>query len=255
MTTRRQTSQPKPARRFRLRPLPVREQRGFTIADATIATAIFAAIMLICLEAFLSLSRIYSKGLIEIKTQEVSRVVIDEISRTIATTAVDFDHIPRRPLITGDWEAFCIAGVMYSFRKNYQLERAPPPGAQYQTDRVLVKSIVTEPGTNKIKGDCENVTDPRPPPADESLEMLDYRMRINEFSIEDHGHLHTIKLDLIYGGNPDNEVFEKEVFDFVGQVESDPGFRVFNDQTRCELREAFCFILRLEREVYQLVIK
>ena len=266
MQTRRQPDQNKPNPWILNKPGagPVEDQRGFTLADVAIATAIFSAVLVVCLGAFMSMGRIYFKGSVELKTQEVGRSVLDEIGRTIATTAVDVKYIPNDPVINPDeWEAYCIAGIKYSFRKGYQLERDPPPTAHKGVRRAFVKSVVSDIHGN-FTGDCRNVTSPEPPlDASKGLELMDYRMRLQDFRIDKYGHLHVIKLQLIYGGNPDNPDFEKEVFEFPNEIDNtQPNYLDFqldevnpDNRTRCELGEAFCFILRLKREVYQSIVE
>lgn len=270
----------------------VNNQSGFTLADVAIASAIFAGVLVVCLSAFIAMGRIYFKGSIETRTQGIARKILDEIDRTISTTAVDVGN-----LIPGsDWEAYCIAGVKYSFRKGRQLDRNPPTGSINRVDQVFVKSIVTEQASDDVNGDgmtdgldriptenCDSV-DPEPRSgacrdpthtteascvaAGEDwvpglgVEFLGQRMRVTHFSIERSQRLYSIELDLVHGGDPDNIEIEKEVFEFIDpSIPPDPNYEPnlsslplpFHDTTRCELGEAFCFITRNRRDVYQSV--
>ncbi len=237
---------------------PLENSEGFTLADVTIASAIFAGVLIVCLGAFIAMGRIYFRGSLEAKSQEVSRGVLDEITRTISTTAVEV----KGPITQSgsDWEAYCIAGVKYSFLRGKQLDRNIPPRSQ-KVDRAFIKSIVIEIDSNgnpvlnsttnrpQPAGTCDN-TGPGPDEVGPGIELLDYQMRIHDFSITSYGRHHVIKLDILYGGDPDVPARENEVFEF-----SDENNPVFDSQTRCELTETFCFITRSEREVYQSVSK
>ena len=245
---------------------PADSSAGFTIADVAISSAIFAGVLVVCLGAFSAMGKIYFRGSIEARVQEASRSIVDEISRTISTTGVEVKYIypiiPPPPAIPDGWEAYCIAGIKYSFREGKQLDRdlATPT---IKVDRAFVKSVVKENigGVDVITGSCANTNDPAPP-ASEGIELLDYRMRVQEFDIKSYGRLHVIRLNLFYGGDPDEPARENEVFEFflerypnplIPFAESDPDHLEFTDDTRCELAETFCFISRSRREAYQLV--
>ena len=204
---------------------------------------------------------IYFRGSLEAKVQEVSRGIVDEISRTISTTAVEI----KGPitLLGSDWKAYCIAGIKYSFLEGKQLDRNLP-ASTVKVDRAFVKSIVKETiGMVEVPtGSCTSTNDPRPPSSGEGIELLDYRMRVQEFSIESYGRLHVIKLNLFYGGDPDIPPRENEVFEFSLERypnpltpfdENNSDHLEFTDETRCELAETFCFISRSRREAYQVI--
>ena len=227
-------------------------QSGFTLADVAIASAIFSGVLLVCLSAFIAMGRIYFKGSIETRTQGVARKVLDEIDRTISTTAVAYKLIDHGP----DWKAYCIAGIKYSFREGYQLDRDPPGGSTKRVNQVFVKSIVTDSMGQRTES-CDNAN-PEPPDSG-GIELLGQQMRITEFSIVENQRLHSIKLSLVYGGDPDEPARENEVFEFPREINMDPfdendqTHLEFTDETRCELAETFCFITRNRRDVYQSV--
>lgn len=264
-----------PANRRKRGLLPAGGQDGFTLADVAIATAIFAAIMVVCLGALISMSRVYFKSSVERKVQDIPRVVLGEIGRAIATTAVDVGAVIG-PDANG-WRAYCIAGIKYSFRldpagRGYQLDRNPPGGSSKKVNQVFVKSIVTDSMGNPT-GNCDSVrgdplatppiaANPAPPPpgpGGNSIELLDYRMRLHDFSITNYNRLHVIRLAVIYGGDPDDDDLEKEIFEFDEELlTTAPDYLDFKlddpvlaNRALCELGEAFCYILDARREIYQ----
>ena len=212
------------------------------MADVAIASAIFAGILIVCLNAFIAMGKIYFKGSVEAKVQEASRGILDEIARTIATTGAEIEG-PIRETPPG-WISYCIAGVKYSFQQDKQLNRGG--AVNNKVDQAFVKSIVRDSNGDPT-GRCVGIT-PRPPNnRSHGVELLDYQMRVHDFSIETYGRLHVIKLTLIYGGDPNDDEYEGEVFEF----RPDDNVHAFDDQTRCELRGTFCYIVRIHREVYQ----
>lgn len=58
-------------------------QRGFTIIELMIATAVFSTILLVVLTAITQIGRMYYKGLTTSQTQEVARTVLDRISQEV----------------------------------------------------------------------------------------------------------------------------------------------------------------------------
>lgn len=265
---------------------PPNNQAGFTLADVAIASAIFAGVLIVCLSAFMAMGRIYFKGSIETRTQGVAQKILDEVGRTISTTAVEISG--RLTKDGSNWEAYCIAGIKYSFLEYGQLDREVTG-----KERVFIKSIVTDE-QGRPTGNCaDSGSDPDPPergcsnPAKTTeaacgvadwdhdsdpmtpliagvwsaggVELLGRRMMLEHFSIRTFGRLHVIQLNLVYGGDPDNNALQMEVFDFSNEV--DPAdadtylrFRLNRaDRARCELGETFCFITINRREIYQSV--
>ena len=217
------------------------------------------------------MGRIYFRSSVESNTQDVARTVLGEIARTVATTAAKVEVV-RDPSATNPdgWEAYCIAGVMYSFRTGIQLVRSSMTSPQ-KSDRVFVKSVVLDPLGNPT-GNCNTVAGitpqkPQPPSGatTASIELLNYNMRIEHFSINTYGRLHVMKLDLVYGGDPDDEELEKAIFEFENETTPPPppnnylDFQLSdpdpNKWAHCNPREAFCAVLKSEREVYQSVAK
>ncbi len=63
-------------------------QKGMTIVELMISTAVFASILLIILTAITQIGRMYYKGVTNAKTQEVTRSIVDRISQEIQYSPV-----------------------------------------------------------------------------------------------------------------------------------------------------------------------
>jgi prepilin-type N-terminal cleavage/methylation domain-containing protein len=59
------------------------KQKGFTVIELMISTAVFSMILLVVLGAITQIGRMYYKGIVSTKTQEVTRALVDRISQGI----------------------------------------------------------------------------------------------------------------------------------------------------------------------------
>lgn len=58
------------------------QSRGFTIIELLIATVTFSLILLVITAAIIQFSKVYYKGVVTSKTQEVARSIADEVARS-----------------------------------------------------------------------------------------------------------------------------------------------------------------------------
>lgn len=70
------------------------EQKGFTIVELMIATAVFSTVLLLCSIAVVQVGRVYYKGIITNRTEETGRKVVEDVSQAIQFGA------------TADWTQF-----------------------------------------------------------------------------------------------------------------------------------------------------
>ena len=61
----------------------MRRQRGFTVVELMIATGVFSMLLVVILTAVTRIGRMYYKGLTTARTQEVARIVLDDIAQQI----------------------------------------------------------------------------------------------------------------------------------------------------------------------------
>lgn len=89
--------------------------KGFTIIELLISTVVFSVILLVITSAIIQIGRIYYKGVIQGKTQESSRAIIDDVSQSIQFS---------RSTPTGSQNAsggyICIGNRRYTFVYNTQ---------------------------------------------------------------------------------------------------------------------------------------
>lgn len=59
------------------------QQKGFTIIELLIATSVFSVVLLIASTASIQIGRLYYKGLVSARTQEVARNVMDSVGQDL----------------------------------------------------------------------------------------------------------------------------------------------------------------------------
>lgn len=168
--------------------------KGFTIIELLIATAVFSVILLICAGAMIQVGRVYYKGITTIKTQEASRTVIDDISQAIQFAGgpvMPTSIVP--PANNSAPVRVCIGSNRYTYilgaqRKNF-------PGAN-QRKHVLVKDNF--PGCNASTLAQAIDADPL---TDSSQELIPENMRLSRFDIVPNGRLYEVTVKVVSGEN------------------------------------------------------
>lgn len=93
--------------------MKIKRNNGFTLIELLIATTIFSFIMLIATTGIIKIGQLYYKGVTESKTQEATRAVSDELSRSVQFAANGrIDEIPvSSPTII---KKFCLGDTLYT---------------------------------------------------------------------------------------------------------------------------------------------
>jgi prepilin-type N-terminal cleavage/methylation domain-containing protein len=178
------------------------KQKGFTIVEFMIATAIFSLVLLVCGAAITQVGRMYYKGVIINRTQDTSRRVIDEISQSIQLGAYSDDpdqfRRPGTPLTTLSGVivySYCLGSTRYS----------------YITDRAQGGTTVTTTKSPHVLWRDQIFTVACPPLditnafiATPGEELLGENMRLPVFNIPDPGtsNLWNITVRVTYGEDP-----------------------------------------------------
>lgn len=92
------------------------DNRGFTLIELMIATAIFSFILLIATAGIIKIGQMYYKGVTESKVQNTVRGVSDELSRSIQfAKGVKVDHPDNTTdLVTDPVKRFCLGDYRYT---------------------------------------------------------------------------------------------------------------------------------------------
>ena len=133
--------------------------RGFTIIELMIATTVFSVILLIATMALIQIGRIYYKGVLSSKTQNVARGIIDEVANSIKFASnANFVN------------ALCTDNKRFSYKIGDQLDSSIPDDYGLVIDRPAACDP-NEPRGSSCSGD-ENCR-----------EMLTPGMRLSKFIV------------------------------------------------------------------------
>ena len=86
--------------------------KGFTVVELTIATAVFAAVLLVGLSSFLGVGKVFYKGLTHSQTQAAAQQILDRISAD-----VQFGSIigSVQATGTGSSQYICLGNIRYTY--------------------------------------------------------------------------------------------------------------------------------------------
>lgn len=98
--------------------------RGFTVVELMVATAVFGLVLLVIATAIINLSRLYYKGLTDTKVQATSRQIVDTIAQSIQFNGGIVTSTPGSPA-SGTPYSFCIGNTQYSFVLGRMLSDSP----------------------------------------------------------------------------------------------------------------------------------
>lgn len=133
------------------------DHKGFTIIELLIATVTFSVILLIVSGAIIQFSRVYYRGVITSKTQEVARSVVDEVARTAQFSSY-LDSVDG---------VYCLGDRRFRYVLNQ---------VRTETNRVLISDVSLANCNPDIS---EN--------SDDDRELLADNMQLLDFKVEDKG--------------------------------------------------------------------
>jgi prepilin-type N-terminal cleavage/methylation domain-containing protein len=114
-------------------------QRGFTVIELLIATAVFSVVLLMVTVGIMQITRVYYKGVTETNTQDTARNISDVISRTIqfGGTGNIQQSVGTTP---GTSFAFCIGNQLFSYVLGYQVVDSKTSGLSQSYHGLVVSS-------------------------------------------------------------------------------------------------------------------
>lgn len=155
-------------------------QRGFTIVELLIASAVFSVILLICAVGLLQIGRTYYKGVTSSQTQEAARSIIEEVSKTIQFNGGNVGLMihpggsePSENPSTPSY--VCIGNRRFAFVINRQLTPSGAPGPDQSRHVLAVDNRQCVGGTPQPLTNSNLL--------DESKELLPPNMRLTKFEV------------------------------------------------------------------------
>jgi len=98
--------------------------KGFTLVELMIATAVFGTVLLMVTMAVLQFTRVYYKGVTQANTQDTARAIIDRLSPGIQFNGGLVTATNAAPS-AGTPYAFCVGNQQYSYTTGTQLADSP----------------------------------------------------------------------------------------------------------------------------------
>ncbi len=219
--------------------MKILNQKGFTLVELMIATAIFTIILLIATTGIIRIGNIYYKGIITSQTQNATRSIGNNLSTSLQFASADIVVPPSYP---PGYEYFCLGNTIYVYYLGVQYKKAnnnPWGSGLYSED--LANGSGCAPTNTQCAGaiitNC--YTDRR--------QLLGEGMRVLVLKVKPVGassDLYSVSLRLIYG---DNDLLTN--YDNNGVLLASPPP---NDQVTCKSGVAgssFCGVALLDTVV------
>lgn len=190
-------------------------QKGFTIVELMIATAVFGVVLLVAAGGVVAIGRMYHKGITTSRVQEATRSVTDTVSRTVQFTDESMSTGGSFP----EAQSYCFGYDRYTYKLDSQVsDDSDAIGLRHDRRSSLG---VCSPNTTPLSDD-DSITEFLP----NNTRLLDFQ--INEVNSE--SELYKISVKIAYG---DNDLLT--IYDNSGNPTNSSG-----QSTTEELRGAGC---------------
>jgi len=213
-------------------------QKGFTIVELMIASAVFSIILLVALAGFTSIGRIFYKGVTINQTQDITNQILSDVTQHVQSAAsISSNSGSTHYLTANGYNYYCVGGTRYTLNLMHQLDTSQAEDYSVGGNFGLVRDQL--PGSTACAAPC--ATSSGCPSGSVSfnkpIEMLANRMRLMKLDIASvNGQLYNVSVTVAFG---DDDVFSNP---------TDP------NTIECkgsEASQAFCAVNRLSTGVYQ----
>jgi prepilin-type N-terminal cleavage/methylation domain-containing protein len=181
-----------------------RNQKGFTIIELMIATAVLSTILVLVTGVMVNIGSLYYKGINQASIQDDVRTISDEVVKDIQLN----DQAPISATGASNTKFYCIGQIRYAYIEGVQIGH-PAPGTGTVYHQVLWRDI------NPVSGDCPtqiNPHDPSSPQLDltdvnlatedasnNGQEMITSSSRLTEFSMVSDSRSTAVTVGAAYG--------------------------------------------------------
>lgn len=152
-----------------------RNNRGFTIIELMIATAVLSTILLMITVVMMNIGKLYYKGINQSRTQNDVRSIIADVSDSLKLS----DMTPQAdvPIPGNIAHALCVGTVRYSYVIGVHIGQVAPGGGTTTYQHVLWRDTITPSGT------CSPVDLTIATPTSGGAELVAPNSRLTAFSI------------------------------------------------------------------------
>lgn len=178
-------------------------QRGFTIIELMIATAVLSTILVTVTIVMISIGNLYYKGVNQARVQDAARSISEEISQKLELTSQS--PLPAAPAPNGT-QAYCIGTTRYTYMTGVQITTrgpgTPPPSILpfqhilwrdtiHSADNCLVATLTAaDPSANSDFGGTSGT---------EGAELIPPNSRLISFSISPLTSPYVFTVGVAYG--------------------------------------------------------
>jgi type II secretory pathway pseudopilin PulG len=222
----------------------LKKEGGFTIAEVSIATSIFAIVLMVGLTIFFAIGKLFYKGVTISQTQEIAQSILQDING-------NFQNATSPPTLVSDpsqYSYVCIGKTRYTFNLGYKIDLNNGPAPSHAAPSAggnfgLLKD--TLPSNSSCGAPCNDLgaLGACAPPNyrfNNPTELLGQNMRVDKFDISagTAPNIYNISLMLATG--------DDDVFDY-----STPGnFSTATCKNESRTQE-FCSVISVNTSVYQ----
>jgi type II secretory pathway pseudopilin PulG len=174
-------------------------QTGFTIAELTIATAVFSIVLLTALAGFIQIGHIFYKGITITSTQETANQIYQDISGYFQTASAVSPKLQQN-----GYSYYCIGGARFTFNTDKALDASAATTHSAGGNFGILKDIL--PGGAACDAPCDD-TNPAPCTGtrfQNPQELLGDKMRVLKFDVNQAGgtgNFYNISMILAYGND------------------------------------------------------
>lgn len=174
---------------------PYRQQAGFTVLELTIASAIFAVILLVMAVGVIRITDDYYKGITSSTTQSTARSIMADIVEAIQFSKSVLYIAPNPG--SGNVGGYCVDNTLYAFKIGQEVVSSPSSSSPNQGYHGLVKTTGV-PCTSGWKPTLPSTPDLSPG----SRELLGQNMRLALLSVTPimtSKNLYSVRVRIIHG--------------------------------------------------------
>jgi len=176
-------------------------QKGFTVVELLIATAIFSVVLLIVTFGIIQITRVYYKGITETNTQSAARTIVDDISQSIQFGGTG--NIQATSGSTpGTSYGFCIGNQLFSYVLGYQVVDSPNSSLKQGYHGLVLSAAASCGGPSSPVANLRTTAN-----IPNSRELIGKNMRLSKLSVQPvagTSNLWNITVKIMYG---DDDVF------------------------------------------------
>lgn len=176
-----------------------RSQRGFTIIELMIATAVLSTMLIAISVIMINIGNLYYKGLNQAKVQQAARDITAELADSLQLSALP----PRPALPSGGASAYCIGTTRYTYVIGVQIGTPLHASGGSIFKHVLWRDTIHSADTclpANLASDNPSIhSDGGGTDASDGTELMVPRSRLINFSISSVVSPYSIKVGVAYG--------------------------------------------------------